>query len=405
MRPGDALFIPPLFPHLVRNFEGGSIAYGVNIISQASSKMMEQVRHLSPYDRAVFACHYLPADYPDDEWAANYSEETTEKALSDCLQRVASAKPGLAETLREGSYTEGARGHRRDARTSHARSARAALRGDAHRRRHVAGRHGQGRRGRRARSAGSPSRRRRACRRTTRSAALLMMIRRPRPTTRRRSGRDRGRAVADGASRPRGRARRRRRARARALRRGSAAPRGHLPRRPRARARAHPKSAAAGGRGRGRAARAARARRSAARTATTRRSPHRRGARRLDNAHARARAAAAAGRGPRSPRRATAAARAARRLRRTTTARRRRAAASGSKPLRHGAAQTSGPRAAGAAPPRPRAGRGEDAVALATADEAPTLSRGAGGAAREARRVSWICVIREQRPALRATLL
>ena len=55
MRPGDALFIPPLFPHLVRNYEGGSIAYGVNIISQASGRMMEQVRQLSPYDRAVFA--------------------------------------------------------------------------------------------------------------------------------------------------------------------------------------------------------------------------------------------------------------------------------------------------------------------------------------------------------------
>jgi len=107
MRPGDALFIPPLFPHLVRNFEGGSIAYGVNIISQASSKMMEQVRQLSPYDRAVFACHYLPADYPDDEWAANYSEDTTEKALSDCLQRVASSKPGLQETLRREAALKG----------------------------------------------------------------------------------------------------------------------------------------------------------------------------------------------------------------------------------------------------------------------------------------------------------
>ena len=33
--------IPPLFPHLV-NFEGGSIAHGVNIISQASGRMMEE---------------------------------------------------------------------------------------------------------------------------------------------------------------------------------------------------------------------------------------------------------------------------------------------------------------------------------------------------------------------------
>ena len=107
MRPGDALFIPPLFPHLVRNFEGGSIAYGVNIISQASSKMMEEVRQLSPYDRAVFACHYLPADYPDEEWAANYSEETTEKALESCLQRVASVKPGLQETLRREAALKG----------------------------------------------------------------------------------------------------------------------------------------------------------------------------------------------------------------------------------------------------------------------------------------------------------
>mmetsp|Transcript_15556 Transcript_15556/g.40942 ORF Transcript_15556/g.40942 Transcript_15556/m.40942 type:complete len:973 (-) Transcript_15556:15-2933(-) len=107
MRPGDALFIPPLFPHLVRNFEGGSIAYGVNIISQASGKMMEQVRDMSPYDRAVFACHYLPADYPDEEWAANYSEDATEKALSDCLQRVASVKPGLQETLRREAALKG----------------------------------------------------------------------------------------------------------------------------------------------------------------------------------------------------------------------------------------------------------------------------------------------------------
>ena len=107
MRPGDALFIPPLFPHLVRNFEGGSIAYGVNIISQASGKMMEEVRQLSPYDRAVFACHYLPADYPDEEWAANYSEETTEKALESCLQRVASVKPGLQETLRREAALKG----------------------------------------------------------------------------------------------------------------------------------------------------------------------------------------------------------------------------------------------------------------------------------------------------------
>ena len=62
---------------------------------------------MSPYDRAVFACHYLPADYPDDEWAANYSEDKTEKAFSDCLQRVASSKPGLAETLRREATLKG----------------------------------------------------------------------------------------------------------------------------------------------------------------------------------------------------------------------------------------------------------------------------------------------------------
>jgi hypothetical protein len=107
MRPGDALFIPPLFPHLVRNYEGGSVAYGVNIISQASSSRMAEVRSLSPYDRAVFACHYLPADYPDEEWAAHYSEESTEKALDAVLQRVSTAKPGLAETLRREATLKG----------------------------------------------------------------------------------------------------------------------------------------------------------------------------------------------------------------------------------------------------------------------------------------------------------
>ena len=103
MRPGDALFIPPLFPHLVRNHEGGSIAYGVNILAQASGRMIERLRdspYLSTFDKAVFACHYLPAVPPNEAWAATYSEEATARALDRCLQRVKRAAPGLAEASR-----------------------------------------------------------------------------------------------------------------------------------------------------------------------------------------------------------------------------------------------------------------------------------------------------------------
>ncbi|KAK7253794.1 hypothetical protein SO694_00002667 [Aureococcus anophagefferens] len=41
---GDAVFIPPGCPHVVRNVRGGSVAWGLNVVAPASHALIEAIR-------------------------------------------------------------------------------------------------------------------------------------------------------------------------------------------------------------------------------------------------------------------------------------------------------------------------------------------------------------------------
>ena len=76
-RAGDCLFIPPGWPHFVENEQGGSVAWGVNLITPASRGFLSLLRDSPPRAlelplraRAVLAAHYLPSDMSDGAVAA-----------------------------------------------------------------------------------------------------------------------------------------------------------------------------------------------------------------------------------------------------------------------------------------------------------------------------------------------
>ncbi|KAH8069237.1 hypothetical protein JL721_6056 [Aureococcus anophagefferens] len=59
---GDAVFIPPGCPHVVRNVRGGSVAWGLNVVAPASHALIEAIRdgNLTDEQKKVLAHHYFP---------------------------------------------------------------------------------------------------------------------------------------------------------------------------------------------------------------------------------------------------------------------------------------------------------------------------------------------------------
>ena len=91
---GDAVFIPPGCPHVVRNVRGGSVAWGLNVVSPASHALIEAIRdgNLTDEQKKVFAHHYFPVVPPDDGHLGK-SDQDTRVAFAWLTQRTAKARP------------------------------------------------------------------------------------------------------------------------------------------------------------------------------------------------------------------------------------------------------------------------------------------------------------------------
>ncbi|KAH8094141.1 hypothetical protein JL720_4131 [Aureococcus anophagefferens] len=91
---GDAVFIPPGCPHVVRNVRGGSVAWGLNVVAPASHALIEAIRdgNLTDEQKKVFAHHYFPVVPPDDGHLGK-SDQDTRVAFAWLTQRTARARP------------------------------------------------------------------------------------------------------------------------------------------------------------------------------------------------------------------------------------------------------------------------------------------------------------------------